>query len=114
MDDPSTSELMSALGRKRAQETVVSLLVEVQQQSPSSLQHDLAAMARMVELALPSLLHFAHRLEERHQQAVHALRGVAVHLIAWVWQRRKLLGPEEHTLLQGIGTRVVLHRSDAL
>lgn len=102
LDETSVSGLMSVVTRQQELETVVSLLGELQEQVPASLQHDLSAMSRVVELALPSLLHFAHLLEDRQQQAVQALGGEAVHLIAWAWQRRKILGPEVHTLLQGL------------
>ena len=102
VDPASSSGLLSALGRKQELETVVSLLGEVQLQAPVSVQHDLGAIARVIELALPALLRFASRLEETHQQAVSALGGSAVHLIAWAWQRRKVRGPDDHTLLQGL------------
>ena len=101
VDATSNSGLLSAHDRQQEVETVVSLLAEVQQQAPVSVQHDLGAMARVIELALPALLRFAHRLEECHQHAISVLGGAAVSLIAWAWQRRKFLGPDDHTLLQG-------------
>lgn len=102
VDPTSSSGLLSARDRQQELESVVSLLAEARQQAPLSVQHDLGAMARVIELALPALLRFAHRLAESHQRAVGVLGGAGVHLIAWAWQRRKLLGPDNHTLLQGL------------
>lgn len=102
VDSSSASGLLSVSRREAELHTLVSLLFEVQQQAPASLQQDLCAMARLVELALPSLLHFAHGLQDRHQQAVQALGGEAVQLLAWAWQRRQILGQDVQTLLQGV------------
>src|SRR5260370_6742463 len=102
VDSTSAWGLMSVSRREAELHTLVSLLFEVQHQAPASLQHDLSAMARLVELALPSLLHFAHGLEDRHQQAVQALGGEAVQLIAWASPRRQILCQEVHTLLPGV------------
>lgn len=102
VDRRSTSGLMSAHVRTQELQTLVGLLREVQDDAPASVQHDVLAMARLVELALPSLLLFAHRLEETQQQAVQELGGEAVSLMAWAWQRRSILGPEQHTLVQGL------------
>jgi transposase-like protein len=102
VDSTSASGLMTPSRREAELQTLVSLLFEVQQQAPASLQHDLGVMARLVELALPSLLHFAHRLEDRQQQAAQALGAPALQLIAWAWQRRKILGPHVQTLLAGL------------
>ena len=102
VDSTSATGLMTPSRRQAELETLVTLLVEVQQQAPASLQHDLLGVARLVELALPSLLHFTHRLEDRQQQAAQELGGAAVQLMAWAWQRRKLLGPDVQTLLQGV------------
>src|SRR5260370_30994475 len=102
VDSTSAWGLMSVSRREAELHTLVSLLFEVQHQAPASLQHDLSAMARLVELALPSLLHFAHGLEDRHQQAVQALGGEAVQLIAWALHSRQILGQEVQTLLEGV------------
>jgi transposase-like protein len=93
--------LMPVSRRQVELETLVHLLFEVVPQAPTSVQHDLQGLARLLQLALPSLLHFAHQLEEKHHQAVQTLGGEAVHLMAWAWQRRNILGPDLETLVQG-------------
>ncbi|GAC1650272.1 MAG: hypothetical protein NVS4B9_41230 [Ktedonobacteraceae bacterium] len=102
VDATSPTGVMMASHREQELETVVSLLKVVQQQAPTSLQHDLAAMTRVVELGLPALLRFAFQLEQRHQQAAHVLGREAVQLLAWAWQRRSILGPDNATLLEGV------------
>jgi hypothetical protein len=66
VDDTSASGLMSVSALQQEPETVVTLLAEVSHHVPASLQHDFSTMTRVVELALPFLLHFAHLLEDRH------------------------------------------------
>lgn len=102
VEGPSDSGLMPPSRREAELQTLVSLLFDVEQQAPANLQHDLGAMARLVELAWPSLLHFAHELEDREQQAAQALGREAVQLLAWAWQRRQILGPDLPTLLAGL------------
>lgn len=102
VDATSTSGVMTASARQQELETVVSLLKEVQQQVPASLQHDLASMTRVVELGLPALLRFAYQLEERQQDAANTVGGTAVQLMAWAWQRRRWLAPDDATLLEGL------------
>jgi hypothetical protein len=102
VDRTSATGLMTSSRRKAELQTLVTLLFEVQQQAPANLQHDLSAMARLLELALPCLLSFTHELEDSHQQAVQALGTQAVQLLAWAWQRRQILGQEIHTLVQGV------------
>ncbi len=101
IDATSTSGLLSAPGRQAELETLVSLLFDLEEQVPTSLKSDLHLIARQMQLALPSLLHFTHPLESRHQQALQALGKQALQVIAWAWQRRKILGPDLKTRLQG-------------
>jgi hypothetical protein len=93
IDATSTSGLLCAPSRQAELETLVSLLFELEERVPTSLKSDLHLIARHMQLALPSLLHFTHPLESRHQQALQ--------VSAWAWQRRKILGPDLKTLLQG-------------
>lgn len=98
--DPQAG-LMPVSRRQEELETLVCLLFEVVPAAPTSLQHDLRGIARLLQLALPSLLHFAHQLEDKQHQALQMLGGEAVHLMAWAWQRRNILGPDQETLVQG-------------
>lgn len=102
VDSTSASGLMTVSRRTAELQTLVTLLVEVAQQAPARVQRDLAAIARLVELALPSLLHFAHQLEDQQQQAARQLGAPAIQMMAWAWQRRKLLGPDVETLVAGL------------
>lgn len=113
--DSTSNSVLPTLSRKQELETVVSLLGEAQQQALVSVQHDLGVVVCVIKLALPSLLRFAHRLEESHQQVVSALGGVAVHLIAWGHGSGvKLRGSQRPPAIAGIGPSMPCYSSDAL
>jgi transposase-like protein len=101
LDRMAQGRLMSVSRRQEELETLIHLVFEVAPQAPPSVQHDVQGIARLLQLALPSLLPFAHQLEGKHQQAVQTLGREAVHLLAWAWQRRNILGPDLQTLVQG-------------
>ncbi|MFL5667510.1 MAG: transposase [Ktedonobacteraceae bacterium] len=102
LDATSASGLLSAPRRQAELETLICLLFELEEQACTNLKPDLHLFARQMQLALPSLLHFTHPLEDRHHQAAQALSCQAVQLIAWAWQRRTILGPDVETLLDGL------------
>jgi hypothetical protein len=52
-----------------------------------------------VKLALPALLYFAEQVEAAQQEAIKQLGEPAVGLIAWAWQRRKILAEQPQQLL---------------
>ena len=102
VDGRSACGLLSAADRQGELETLVDLLFEVSNHAPVSVQQDLSAMARQVQLAIPALMLFPSRLQAREQQAVQEVGSAAVRLMAWAWQRRRILGPDIQTLLQGL------------
>lgn len=59
-------------------------------------------MGKQLRLALPHLLLFATDLDEPQQQANARLEPEAVHLLAWAWQRRALLGSTIKDLVEGL------------
>ncbi|MEO9030922.1 MAG: hypothetical protein ABI413_19120, partial [Ktedonobacteraceae bacterium] len=58
-------------------------------------------MQKHVQLALPQLLLFSRQLDEVQQQVTAQLGAQAIHLLAWAWQRRQILGPSRKALLEG-------------
>jgi hypothetical protein len=57
---------------------------------------------KQVRLALPALLYFAEQVEACQQEAIKQLGAPAVGLIAWAWQRRKILGERPQQLLAAL------------
>ena len=55
-----------------------------------------------MRLALPALLYFAEEVEAAQQEAIEQLGEAAVGLIAWAWQRRKILGEQPQQLLAAL------------
>lgn len=56
-------------------------------------------MIKQLRLALPALLYFAEEVQACQQEAIAQLGEAAVGLIAWAWQRRKILGEQPEQLL---------------
>lgn len=101
-DDRSALGVMSVEDRKQEIQTVIELLSSVAEQAPKPLQHDLAGLARLLQLGHSSLLHFSQPLEHMHQQAAQEIGAKAVQVIAWAWNHRAILGPEIQTVIQGM------------
>jgi hypothetical protein len=57
---------------------------------------------KQVRLALPALLSFAEQVQAPQQEAIAQLGETAVGLIAWAWQRRKILGEQPQQLLEAL------------
>jgi hypothetical protein len=83
-------------------QTVLDLLEEAIQSVPTSLQKEVQRVIKQVRLALPALLYFAEQVEVSQQEAIEQLGEPAVGLIAWAWQRRKILGERPQQLLAGL------------
>ena len=82
--------------------SVVSLLGELREHAPASMQHELANLAQHLTLALPGLLRFSSGLEGVQQQVSKLLGAEAVDLVAWAWQRRRGLGDSPEEVLAGL------------
>jgi len=83
-------------------QTVLDLLEEAIQSVPMTLQKDVQRLIKQVTLALPALLYFAEEVEACQQEAIEQLGEPAVGLIAWAWQRRKILGEQPQQLLEAM------------
>lgn len=94
--------LLSSQSRHEEVQTVLDLLEEVIQAVPPALQHEVQRVIKQTRLALPALLYFAEELEAAQQEAIKQLGETAVGLIAWAWQRRKILGEQPKELLAGL------------
>jgi transposase-like protein len=93
--------LLSSRERQQELETLLALLEELREQALPTVQKEIQSLAKHLRLALPHLLLFATDLDEPQQHAGERLGVAAVHLIAWAWQRRALLGPTTKQLVEG-------------
>jgi hypothetical protein len=93
--------VLSSRDRQQEMEALLALLEELPEQALPTLQKEIQSLAKQLRLALPHLLLFAADLDEPQQQACERLGPHAIHLIAWAWQRRALLGPTTKELVDG-------------
>jgi len=100
LSQESQPRLLSAQVRRGEVETMLTLLEEVAQAAPASMQKELERVSKQIRLALPALLHFAEALEASQQEAIAQLGEQAVGLIGWAWQRRAILGEHPKHLLE--------------
>lgn len=93
-------KLLSPATRQQELATLLALLAEVAAGAPAPQQRELQHLHRGVSLALPHLLTFLADLEpgERQAQAVLGTEGLG--LVAWAWQRRRILGPAAAELVR--------------
>src|SRR5258708_168010 len=91
--------LLCCQTRRSEVQTVLDLLEEAIQSVPTTLQHEVQRVIKQVRLALPALLYFAEEVEAAQQEAIAQLGAPVVGLIAWAWQRRKILGEQPQQLL---------------
>jgi hypothetical protein len=94
--------VLSSSERQQEMEARLSLLEELPEQALPTGQKEIRSVAKQVRLALPHLLLFAADLDAPQQQACERVGPRAVHLLAWAWQRRALLGPTTRDLLDGL------------
>lgn len=94
--------LLGYQSRREEVQTVLELLEEAIQAVPTTLQQEVQRVIKQVRLALPALLCFTEALEAVQQAAIAQLGAPAVGLIAWAWQRRKILGEQPKHLLAGL------------
>jgi transposase len=83
-------------------QTLLDLLEEAIQSVPSTLQKDVQRVIKQVRLALPALLYFAEEVEATQREAIAQVGASAVGIIAWAWQRRKILGEQPEQLLEAM------------
>ena len=95
----SAPRLLCCQTRREEVQTVLDLLEEAIQSVPTTLQKEVQRVSKQVKLALPALLYFAEQVEAAQQEAIKQLGESAVGLIAWAWQRRKILAEQPQQLL---------------
>jgi len=91
--------VVSSAVRQGELETVLSLLDELSQTAPDAMQHELKQLLTRLAAALPHLTRFAPALDHLQASVSQALGQEALHLLAWAWQRRAILGPCSQDLL---------------
>jgi hypothetical protein len=101
LGEASQQGILDSQRRQSEVETVVELFVQLEQEAPPALAHEIHTLQKHLRLALPSLLLFARELDHLQQQVSAALGADAVYLIGWAWQRRQILGPNTTELVKG-------------
>lgn len=94
-----TPRLLGYQARREELQTVLELLEEAIQAVPPTLQHEVQRVIKQTRLALPALLYFAQQVEATQQEAIEQVGAAAVGLIAWAWQRRRILAETPEQLL---------------
>ncbi len=94
--------LLDAEARRQELAALLTLLAELAFGAPSSQQHDLERLHTRLRHALPRLLVFAEQLEQVQVEAEAVLGRQNLALVAWAWQRRRILGPRRENLLAGL------------
>jgi len=99
LTEERTPRLLGYQARREELQAVLELLEEASESVPAALQHEVQRVIKQGRLALPALLYFAEQVEATQQEAIEQLGAPAVGLIAWAWQRRKILGEKTQQLL---------------
>lgn len=99
--DANVAVLSSQL-RQAEIEAVLDLLDELQPQASPTLQAQISTLSKHLRMALPHALLFARRLDALQEQASAQLGPGAVHVLAWAWQRRGVLGPTTADLVKSV------------
>jgi hypothetical protein len=98
----SQQGILNSQQRQEELETLLDLLSDLEKEAPSAVRKELQNVHKHVQLALPRLLLFARDLDQIQLQVGQALGEEALYLLAWAWQRRKILGPSTAQLVQGL------------
>jgi len=101
LTDKQTQGIMTSQFRHQELQTLLELVDEVEYQAPAALQREIHTVSKQLRIALPHLLLFTRALDALQEQAVAQLGASAVHLIAWAWQRRQILGADSEKLVKG-------------
>ena len=96
--------ILDSESRQAEIETVLQLMLDLEKEAPTAVKQEIHRLYKHVESALPRLLLFARDLDQIQQRVRSALGDEAVHLMAWAWQRRRILGPSRASLLEGLAS----------
>ncbi|GAC1399572.1 MAG: hypothetical protein NVSMB49_10070 [Ktedonobacteraceae bacterium] len=94
--------LLGCQARREDVQTALDLLEEAIESVPTTLHQEVQRVIKQVQRALPALLYFAQEVEASQQEAIKQVGEAAVGLIAWAWQRRKILGERPEQLLEAM------------
>jgi hypothetical protein len=94
--------LVDAATRQADLDALLSLLAQVRDGAAPGQQAHLRTLHTTLTRALPAALAFVAGVE-RVQQELHGVVGAAgLALIAWAWQRRRILGPSTEEVVVGL------------
>lgn len=85
--------VLPAVARQQELGALLALLADLAASAPAAPQRELQTLQRRLSLALPQLLVFVAAVEPVEQQARAVLGEQGLGLVAWAWQRRRILGP---------------------
>jgi hypothetical protein len=88
--------------RREEIETILVLLDELQTLASSDMQLQLQSLCKHLRSAMPSALLFTRKLDSVQDMANRQLGPQAVHLLAWAWLRRTILGPTTDELVKSV------------
>jgi transposase len=94
--------VLSSQLRQAEIEAALDLLDELEPQASPALQTQISTLSKHLRMALPHALLFARRLDALQEQASVQLGPGAVHVLAWAWQRRAVLGPTTTELVKSV------------
>lgn len=94
--------LRSHQDRREDVQAALDLLEEAITSAPLSVRSDVQKVIKQVRGALPALVLFAEQLETGQQEALRQQGEATIGLIAWSWQRRKVLGMSPQQLLDAM------------
>jgi len=80
----------------------LALLEELAAAAPPAARGELGGLRRHVADAVPGLLAFAAALEPVQAELAAVLGAEGLGLVAWAWERRAVLGPDDAALLAGL------------
>ena len=96
----SAEHLLDGSARQANLEALLVLLAEVGAAAPRAQQAELKRLHKHLATALPALLAFVPQLDAVQQDMSVVLGRPGLDLVAWMWQRRALLGAHPDDLLE--------------
>jgi hypothetical protein len=88
--------ILSSKSRHEELDTLLILLAELSEVAPTAMKGHVDGLHNHISSALPRLLSFVEDLEAVQEIATQEIGPAAVHLIAWAWLHRAVLGQRSH------------------
>jgi len=92
--------LLPSASRQAELAALLELLDELAGVGPSEARREIARLATTLRHALPDLLRWTTRLDALQERAASSLGRAGLSLVAWAWQRRRVLSPMRAKLLE--------------